>query len=163
VGLHPLAMHRPFSVPTAIGKQTRGHRAAYRLHVKSHEPREAPITGLTSFAPRAYVIDMGQATQTAANSVKPYGMVHALVENQHISVDRSINPNNAACGAEFRAGSKWYSVGSFVIEAPFATAAESAIARRRAQRVVVNEINTAFAAPIDNTTRSLPRTPRFGT
>jgi hypothetical protein len=122
-----------------------------------------PVTGLTSFAPGDYVIDMRQATQTVANSLKPYGMVYALVENQHISVEWPINPNKAAFGADFTAGSKSYSGGSFIIEAPFATAAASTIARRRAQGVVVNKINKAFAAPIYNTIRSLPRTPRFGT
>ena len=118
----------------------------------------APVTGLTSFAAGAYVIDMGQATQTVANSLKPYGMVYDLVENQHIPVDWAINPNKAVFGADFTAGGKSYSGGSFIIEAPFAAAAQSTIAKWQAQGVVVNQISTSFVAPIYNTITAFPRT-----
>jgi uncharacterized repeat protein (TIGR01451 family) len=117
-----------------------------------------PVTGLTSFAPGAFVIDMGQATQTVANSLKPYGMVYDLMQNQHIPVDWAINPNKAVFGADFSAGGKSYSGGPFIIEAPFAAAAAATIAKWRAQGVVVNQITTSFVAPIYNTITSFPRT-----
>jgi hypothetical protein len=61
VVLHPLAMKRPYSVPTAIGKKARGRRAAYWRHRESLERRDSFVTELTSFAPSACVIDVGQA------------------------------------------------------------------------------------------------------
>jgi hypothetical protein len=45
------------------------------------------------------VIDMGQATQAIANSLKPHGMVCDLVQNQHIPADWAINPNQAGLRA----------------------------------------------------------------
>jgi hypothetical protein len=41
-------------------------------HPIALELRLAPVTGVTSFGPGAYVIDMGQATQTVAISLRPY-------------------------------------------------------------------------------------------
>jgi uncharacterized repeat protein (TIGR01451 family) len=116
------------------------------------------VSGLTSFAPGAFVIDMGQATQTVANSLKPYGMVYDLVQNQHIPVDWAINPNKPVFGADFSAGGKSHSGGPFIIEAPFATAAAATIAKWRAQGVVVTQITTSFVAPIYNTITAFPRT-----
>jgi hypothetical protein len=101
---------------------------------------------------------MGQPTQTIANSLTPYGMVYDLVQNQHIPIDWARNPNNPVFGADFTAGGKSYLGGSFIIEAAFAAAAQSTIANWPAQGVVVNQITTAFVAPIDNTITSLPRT-----
>jgi hypothetical protein len=93
----------------------------------------APLTGLTSFAPGAYVIDMGQATQTVANSLRSYGMVCDLVQNQDIPVDCAITPSKSVFGADFSAGGKTYSGGSFIIEAPFAAAAQATIIKWQAE------------------------------
>jgi hypothetical protein len=118
----------------------------------------APVTGLTSFTPGADVIDMGYAMQTVANSLQTYGMVYDLVENQHIPVDRAINPNKVVFGSDFTAGGKSYSGGSFIIEAHFVAAAQATIAKWRAQGVVVDQICTSFFAPIYSTITAFPRT-----
>src|SRR5262245_50052425 len=148
----------PGSTGTAVRQKNKRHRSSLRLVLESLESRALPVTGLTTFAPGAYVIDMGQATQTVANSLKPYGMVYDLVQNKHIPVDWAINPNKPVFGADFSAGSKSYSGGSFIIEAPFAVAAASTITKWQAQGVVVTKINTSFVAPIYNTITSFPRT-----
>jgi len=74
-------------------RQDKRRRSGPRLVLETLETRAMPVTGLTTFAPGAYVIDMGQATQTVANSLKPYGMVYDLVQNKHIPIDWAINPN----------------------------------------------------------------------
>ena len=119
---------RPAHVSPAGRQMGERRRRSLRPVSETMEPRVAPVTGLTSFAPGAYVIDMGQATQTVANSLRPYGMVYDLVDNQHIPVDRAINPSKAVFGADFTAGGKSCSGGSFVIEAPF-SAPQSTIAK----------------------------------
>jgi uncharacterized repeat protein (TIGR01451 family) len=143
---------------STIRKKARPRYRFVRLELEPLESRTTPVTGMTSFAPGAYVIDMGQATQTVANSLKPYGMVYDLVQNQHIPVDWAINPNKAIFGADFSAGGQSYSGGPFVIEAPFAAAAAATITKWRAQGVVVNQITSSFVAPIYNTITSFPRT-----
>ncbi|MBO0700434.1 MAG: hypothetical protein J2P46_18700, partial [Zavarzinella sp.] len=150
----------------ALGRRSRpasrrgnkGCRPGRRILLEALESRAMPVTGLTTFAPGAYIIDMGQATQTVANSLKPYGLVYDLVQNQHIPVDWAINPNKGVFGADFTAGGVTYSGGPFIIEAPFAAAAAATIAKWRAQGVVVTQVNAAFVAPIYNTITAFPRT-----
>src|SRR5262249_22730939 len=123
------------SSSTAVRQKAKRRRCALQPSVEPLETRPTPVTGLTSFSPGAFVIDMGQATQTVAYSLKPYGMVDDLVQNQHIPVDWAINSNKTVFEADFTAGGKSDSGGSFIIEAPFAAA--STITRLRAQGVVV--------------------------
>jgi hypothetical protein len=99
------------------------------------------------------MIDMVHATQMIANPFKPYRVVYDLVQNQHIPVDWAINPDKAVLAADFTAGGKSNSGGSLIIEAAFAAAVQSTVARWQAQGAVVNKVNTAFVAPIDNTIR----------
>src|SRR5438045_3616803 len=47
-----------------------------RLVLEGLESRVTPV--LTAFAPGAYLIDMGQATQTIGNALKPYGLVYDM-------------------------------------------------------------------------------------
>ena len=39
-----------------------------------------------TFSRGAYIIDMGQVPQTAANGLKPYGLIYQLVVNNQASV-----------------------------------------------------------------------------
>src|SRR4051812_7040615 len=43
------------------------------LDLEALESRLAPFSG--SFTPGAYIVDMGQSTQTVGNALKPYGLV----------------------------------------------------------------------------------------
>ena len=70
------------------------------------------------------MIDMGQATQAAANSLRPYD----LVKNQHIPRRLGDHPNKAVFGADFSAGGKSNSGGSFMIEPQYASVAASTVA-----------------------------------
>src|SRR5262245_21616019 len=44
-----------------------------------------------NFSPGSYVIDMGVMPQTAANGLKPYGLVYNLVTSNGIPVSWAIN------------------------------------------------------------------------
>jgi len=67
-----------------------------------------------TFAPGAYIIDMGQSTQTIANGLKPYGLIFDLVINQQVPVYWAIDPAKAKDGVDFIADGKPYSGGSLV-------------------------------------------------
>jgi hypothetical protein len=116
----PLTGKRPTSAVGALRQKRKRRRWGLRPSPRALELRLAPVTGLTSLGPRAYVIDMEQVTQTVANSLKPYGMVYDLVKNQHTPVDWAINPSKAVFRADFSAGGKSYSVGSFIVESQYA-------------------------------------------
>jgi hypothetical protein len=64
----------------------------------------------------AYIIDMGQPTQTIANGLKPYGLIYELVLKKGIPVKWAINPNKAREGIDFAS----YKGGPFIIEKKFA-------------------------------------------
>jgi uncharacterized repeat protein (TIGR01451 family) len=105
----------------------------------------------------AYVIDMGQATQTVANGLKPYGLVYELVVKKAIPVKWAIDPNKSREGADFTANGKTYKGGSFIIAADYATDAASTIATWKAQGVVVDgPLVSSFAAPIYATIANFP-------
>jgi hypothetical protein len=96
----------------------------------------------------AYIIDMGQPTQTIANGLKPYGLIYELVLKKGIPVKWAINPNKAREGIDFAS----YKGGPFIIEKEFAADAATTIATWKAQGVVVDGPTTAdFAAPIFST------------
>jgi hypothetical protein len=113
----------------------KGRRRGLRPYLEFLEARETPVSGLTSFAPGADIIDMGQPTQTVANALKPYGLVYDLVTNFKVPVDWAINPAKTTFRlnpgdpipvdftATITTGAKSYSGGSFIIDAGFLTPA----------------------------------------
>jgi uncharacterized repeat protein (TIGR01451 family) len=104
----------------------------------------------------AYVIDMGQATQTVANGLKPYGLVYELVVKKAIPVKWAIDPTKTREGVDFTANGKPYKGGSFIITAEYATDAASTIAAWKAQGVVVDGPLASFDAPIYATITNFP-------
>src|SRR4029079_12748236 len=65
-------------------------RSGVRLFLEALETRETPVSG--SFTPGAYIVDMGQSTQTVGNALKPYGLVYDMVTNFKVPVNWAINP-----------------------------------------------------------------------
>jgi hypothetical protein len=59
--------------------------SAYILPDASASPIPSSPTART-FLPGAYIVDMGQTTQTEANGLKPYGLVYDLVINKRVPV-----------------------------------------------------------------------------
>ncbi len=100
-------------------------------------------------APGAYIVDMGQPTQTIANGLKPYGLVYDLVVTKGIPVKWAINPNKRREGVDFIAGGKRYKGSAFIIPAELAAEAAPTISIWKAQGVVVDgPISNSFTAPI---------------
>ena len=116
-----------------------------------------------SYNAGAYIIDMGQSTQTVANGLKPYGLVYACIQGG-IPVDWSINSYKAKDGIDFYAvtaanGNKAYKGGSFII--PFEninSAVITLINTWKALGVVVDgPVTTSFTLPFYKTLSKWPR------
>jgi uncharacterized repeat protein (TIGR01451 family) len=117
------------------------------------------VAATENFASGAYVIDMGQATQTIANGLKPYGLVYDLVVKKGIPVKWAIDPAKARDGVDFIAAGKSYKGGSFIIPAEYATEAATTINTWKIQGVVVDgPLAANFSAPIYNTIDNFPNT-----
>jgi uncharacterized repeat protein (TIGR01451 family) len=112
-----------------------------------------------NFAAGAYVIDMGQATQTVANGLKPYGLVYELVAQKAIPVKWAIDSAKVREGIDFSAGGKSYKGGSFIIPAEYAADAAASVTAWKSQGVVVDgPLNSGFSAPIYTTITNFPNT-----
>jgi parallel beta-helix repeat protein len=119
----------------------------------------APAMAATeNFTAGAYIIDMGQLTQTIASGLKPYGLLYELAVNRGIPVRWAIEPNKAKNGIDFVAGGKNYLGSAFIIPKEFAADAVTAITLWRTKGVTVDgPLATSFAAPIYQTITSFPR------
>src|SRR5262249_30830204 len=139
-----------------------------RPHLESLETRVLPVA--TAFPAGSYVVDMGQATQTVGNALKPYGLVYDMVTNFKVPVNWAINPNKTtyrldppdplpvAFAAPIPSGTKIYSGGSFIIEAAFLTPAVIAdINSWKAQGVVVDTLAAPLTTNIYGQVTSFPR------
>lgn len=112
-----------------------------------------------TFNAGAYIIDMGQPTQTIANGLKPYGLVYDLVVKQAIPVKWAIDPAKVRDGADFSANGKIYKGGTFIIPAEYAAAAATTVGTWKAQGAIVDgPLSAGFSAPIYTTITSFPNT-----
>jgi len=119
-----------------------------------------------TFTPGAYIIDMGVIPQTAANGLKPFGLLYSLIISNEVPVSWAINPNKTADknpavtieGTDFIVNGKTYRGGPFIIPSEQVNpAVTNQIALWRAKGVVVDgPINQTFTAPIYQTLTSFP-------
>ena len=126
-----------------------------------------PVVALSqtkTYSAGAYIIDMGQSTQTIANGLKPYGLVYSLIK-AGIPVDWAIDPLKVKDGIDFYAvttanGNKAYKGGSFIIDVVTYPAALAIINTWKSANpgLVVDGPTTAgFTAPIYKTLTIWPR------
>ncbi|MFM2152867.1 MAG: hypothetical protein RL199_1302, partial [Pseudomonadota bacterium] len=98
----------------------------------------------------AYIVDLGSATQTAANALKPYGLLYELVTSKQIPVIWAFKPTKTSRSeVDFTVGAKSYSTSAFVIPASFAQLAEvqTTITKWRSAGVVIDGPTTAAFTP----------------
>ena len=113
-----------------------------------------------SYNAGAYIIDMGQTTQTVANGLKPYGLVYALITSTvPVSVDWSINSSKAKDGVDFIANGKNYKGGPFIIPSELITPAVLTLITtwRTAGVIVDGPISVGFTAPLYKTLSKWPK------
>jgi uncharacterized repeat protein (TIGR01451 family) len=118
-------------------------------------------TTTVSFAPGAYIIDMGSFPYTQATGLKPYGLVYDLVINKLVPVSWAINPAKSYGGVDFTAttgaGTKGYRGGSLIVPQEYASLALSTINTWKAKGVIVDGPTTApFSAQIYDNITSFP-------
>jgi hypothetical protein len=116
----------------------------------------------TTFIAGAYIIDMGQPTQTIKNGLKPYGLVYQLIITAVTPVNWAINSSKVKDGIDFTAstsaGSKSYSGGSFIISSEYITASVITLINTwKTEGVVVDGPTVgSFTAPVYKELTSWP-------
>src|SRR5262249_30484939 len=119
-----------------------------------------------TFSPGAFIIDMGQPSQNAANALKPYGLIYRLVVSNQVVVNWAINPSKSTDknpavtveGTDFILNGKAYRGGPFIIPGEFVDpAVANLVAAWRAKGVVIDgPITNSFTAPVYNQITSFP-------
>ena len=71
----------------------------------------------------SFIINMGVAPQTIGNGLKPYGLVYDLVKNFGVPIKWVINTGKVKDGIDFSHNGINYRGGTFIIPAPYRTAA----------------------------------------
>lgn len=85
----------------------------------------------------AFIINMGVTPPTVNNSLKPYGLVYAMLKNFSGPVKWVINPTKPKDGTDFTYNGVQYKAGTFIIPAESRTAVvNSLIASWQSQGVV---------------------------
>src|SRR4051794_30226669 len=147
-------------------------RVNARLQLAFDRLEDRIVPAQTSFPIGSYLIDMGQATQTVGNALKPYGLVYDLVTNYKVPVNWAINPAKTTfrldpgdpVPVDFTATittsptPKSYAGGSFIIDVGFLTPAVIAdINTWKAQGVVVDTLAASLTTDIFGQITSFPR------
>ncbi|HEX8334174.1 MAG TPA: hypothetical protein VF622_16250, partial [Segetibacter sp.] len=103
------------------------------------------------------IINMGVMPQTAANGLKPYGLVYQLLVNK-VPVKWVINPNKVKDGIDFVHNGVQYKGSAFIINSSYLTPAiNTLISQWVAKGVVVNTSVSPFTANVYKTLTIEPR------
>lgn len=88
----------------------------------------SPLLAQTNetFSTGSYIVNMGVSPQTAANSLKPYGLLYDLLKNYQVPIKWVINPSKVKDGTDFTHNSISYRGGPFIIPAEYRNAAVNA-------------------------------------
>ncbi|MBI5916145.1 MAG: tandem-95 repeat protein [Bacteroidetes bacterium] len=98
----------------------------------------------------SYIINMGVQPQTAANAIKPYGLVWHLLHEHEIPVIWSINPDKLKDGVDFTYNGVDYKGGPFIVSAEYRTPAVNAlILAWQAQGVVGVTTTSDITVPVN--------------
>jgi hypothetical protein len=106
----------------------------------------------------SFIINMGVTPQTYANGLKPYGLLYDLLKNRNVTVLWAINSTKLKDAADFTYNGVQYRGGTFIVTAPFRTAAvNSTIATWVAKGVQGITTTSDFTAEISSVLRVAPR------
>ena len=81
----------------------------------------------TTFKSGTAIIDMGSATPSIKNSLKPYGLIYALLKNYSVPVSCVINQNKGKDGIDFSYNGKAYKGGTYIVSKEFLSTQVSAL------------------------------------
>ncbi len=102
------------------------------------------------------IINMGITPQTAANGLKPYGLVYALLKAE-VPIKWIINPSKSKDGIDFVHNGVSYKGSAFIIDAGYLSASITSIINTwTAKGVIVNTTVSAFTVSVTVNLKSPP-------
>jgi gliding motility-associated-like protein len=112
----------------------------------------------TIFPSGSAIIDMGSATPTVKNSLKPYGLIYALLKNNHVPISSVINSAKVKDGVDFVYNGKSYKGGTYVVSADnISTEVSAVLANWANQGVVIDYTTTAVTLNVTYKVNFVPK------
>ena len=103
----------------------------------------------TTFKSGSAIIDMGAASPTVANSLKPYGLIYSLLNDSNIPVYGVIGQTKVKDGIDFTYNGKSYRGGTYIVPAEFrSTAVNAVLSSWAGQGVVIDYATTDFVVNV---------------
>jgi gliding motility-associated-like protein len=103
----------------------------------------------TTFKTGTAIIDMGSATPTVKNSLKPYGLIYALLKDNHVPINVVVNESKVKDGIDFVYNGKSYKGGTFIVSADYISPNVATILNTWAnQGVVIDYSNSSFTVNV---------------
>jgi gliding motility-associated-like protein len=103
----------------------------------------------TTFKSGTAIIDMGSAAPTVKNSLKPYGLIYALLKNNHVPVSYVVNGAKVKDGIDFIYNGKGYKGGTFIVSADYInTDIQTVLTNWTNQGVVVDYAISSFTVDV---------------
>ena len=87
------------SALTAVSPAAVSPAAVAAKPLKMTPRADDEVTVLTTIPIGSYIIDMGQATQTKPNGLKPFGLIYDLVINSQVPISWAIRSTGSAVAA----------------------------------------------------------------
>ncbi|MEP0987186.1 hypothetical protein, partial [Ekhidna sp.] len=88
---------------------------------------DEPQSTLETIPTGSYIVDMGSATPTYENSIKPYGLVYQLTRDYSVPIKIAINQSKGKDGIDFSHEGRDYKGAPFIISEEFRTTAVDSI------------------------------------
>ncbi len=119
---------------------------------------ESGLFAQTTFKSGSAIIDMGSATPTVKNSLKPYGLIYALLKNNHVPVSYVVNAAKVKDGIDFTYNAKAYKGGTFIISAEYiSTEVSNVIASWASQGVLIDYTNSDLTVSVTQKIGFVPK------
>ncbi len=111
-----------------------------------------------TFKKGSIIIDMGAASPTVANSLKPYGLVYDLLKNYQTPISCIINPTKVKDGIDFTHNGKSFRGGPFIIPEGFRTTAVNKVINTwKSQGVLIDSLVSDVALDVSYTMKFAPK------
>jgi len=96
-----------------------------------------------TFSTGSAIIDMGSASPTVQNSLKPYGLVYALLKNKHVPVSYVVNAAKVKDGIDFVYSGKNYKGGTFIVSSDYISSDVTTLLNSWANQGVIIDYTTS--------------------
>jgi hypothetical protein len=112
----------------------------------------------TTFRSGTAIIDMGSASPTVQNSLKPYGLIYTLLKSNNVPISWVVNTDKVKDGIDFVYNGKSYKGGTFIVSADYISSVVTTVLNSWAnQGVIIDYANSSFTVNVTHKINFIPK------